>query len=217
MAYILTMTLQILSSKLKHLPGQHLQSSHAPKHATGGKQRVWNGEPVEHTGKKLTKLEVGEIGEQLAMRVLEKINGVPFTTLNVGVNNAPIDVGGDHQAVEVKTGLASNGKTAQHWRATIGQPGKEETALIAQMTKEEKRAHHDYKREQVMARKYDMLKEMSAIAGGEVKPVTVGIILHPDGSKGDVYKFDGFHQRIRWDEAAEMGEYLGTYDTTSSQ
>jgi hypothetical protein len=51
---------------------------------------------------------------------------VKFDTVNVGVNNAPIDVAGDHMAVEVKTGLASNGVKSQHWRATIGQPGKAE-------------------------------------------------------------------------------------------
>lgn len=206
-----------LAAKLKHLPGKHPQKSHAGARGSSSSQRVWGGEPVEPGTRQLTKLQVGELGEQLAMKVLSDKNGVPFTTLNKGINNAPIDVAGDHQAVEVKTGLASNGKTAQHWRATIGQPGKAETELIKQMSKQEKREHHDWKREQIIARKQNMLKEMSAVAGGEVKPVTVGIILHPDGSKGDVYRFDGFHQRIPWNKAAEMGEYLGTYDTTSSE
>lgn len=199
-----------LSSK-KHLPGQHPQSTHAPKSGKTS-SKIWNGEPMEWEGEKLTKLQVGEAGEQLAMKVLSELEGTEFTTLNVGVNNAPVDVGGDHQAVEVKAGLATNGKTAQHWRATIGQPGKAEQALLKQMSPKEKRDHNNYKKQQILKRKNDILKEMSEIAGAEVKPVTIGIILHPDGTKGDVYKFDGFHLRIPWNKANEMGEYLGTHE-----
>lgn len=201
---------EYLQQATKHLMGQHDQSTHG--RGGGATPKVWDGNPVSWKGKKLTKLQVGEIGENLAMRVLSEEMGVEFRTLNEGVNNAPIDVGGDHTAVEVKTGLASNGKSAQQWRATIGQPGKAETAALKQMTKEEKRAHNQYKQQKILERKQNMLDEMSQIAGAPVKGVTVGIILHPDGTKGDVYKFDGFHLRIPWKKAGELGEFMGTFN-----
>jgi len=194
----------------KHLAGKHPQKSHGRRGSSAGK--VWNGSSVEWSGKKLTKLQVGEIGEQMAMKALSEKFGTDFHTLNEGINNAPIDIGGDHRAVEVKTGLASNGKSAQHWRATIGQPGKAERDLIRQMTKEEKRAHNQYKQQQIMKRKQDMLDELSKAAGAEVKGMTVGIILHPDGKRGDMYSFEGFHSRIPWNKAEELGNYMGSYD-----
>lgn len=202
-----------LAITLKHLAGKHRQQAHAHK-SSGSKstKRVWDGQPVEWAGEKPSKLEVGEAGERLAIRLLSKLNGTSFIALSEGLNNAPIDIGGDRQAVEVKTGLASNGRTAQHWRATIGQPGKEETELIRQMSSEDKKAHHAYKQKQIMARKHAMLAEMSKIAGGKVKPVTIGIIMHPNMKRADVYKFDGFHQRIPWKDAESMGEYLGTHE-----
>lgn len=175
-------------------------------------KRVFTGQPTQWEGERLTKLQVGQIGEDLAMKVLSQEKGVPFETVNIGLNNAPIDVAGDHLAVEVKTGLSTNSRTAQHWRATIGEPGKQEKALIAQMSKEEKKAHNQYKQQKILERKQAMLDKMSEIKGEPVKGMTIGIILHPDGSKGDVYRFDGFHSRIPWKKADQMGEFMGTYN-----
>lgn len=174
--------------------------------------RVWTGTQQEAGDVKLSKLDVGAAGEQLAMRVLSEQYGVPFKTLNVGINNAPIDVGGDHTAVEVKTGMSTNGPTAQHWRATIGQPGKAETELLKKMSAEDKRALNQYKYEQIMKRKNDMLAELTQIAGSEVKPVTVGVILSPDGKRGDVYIIPGFHLRLPWKDYATDEYHAGTYD-----
>ena len=153
----------------------------------GGTSRVWQGEQQAKPEKKLSKLQTGAIGEELAMGALEEKLGAKFSTLNNGVNNAPIDVGGNHHAIEVKTGLASNGRTAQHWRATIGQPGKKETELIKKMSKEEKRAHHTWKKQKILERKNTALREMEKMAGTEIKPATIGVILSPDGKRGDVY------------------------------
>lgn len=174
-------------------------------------QRVWQGEQSNFP-RQLTNKQTGAIGEHLAAKALEDQYGVPFSTLNLGKNNAPIDLAGDHTAVEVKAGPASNGRTAQHWRATSSTPGKKEQALLAKMTKEEKRAHHDYKRQQVLERKYKMLDEMSKMAGQEVKPMTVAVILTPDGGRGDVFMVPGFHQRLPWSEYATDQYYVGTYD-----
>lgn len=197
------------------LPGVHGGSrpsgaAKAPVKVKKGK--VWAGEQQPKAEKKLSKLSTGTAGETIAMEALEAKIGAPFSTLNKGINNAPIDVAGNHTAVEVKTGLASNGKTAQHWRATIGQPGKEETALLKQMSSKEKREHNTWKRAKILERKYDALKEMEKMAGAKINAATVGIILSSDGKRGDVFFIPGFHQRLTWKKYAIEKYYIGTYD-----
>jgi hypothetical protein len=174
--------------------------------------RVWAGQTLERAGERLSKLKTGEIGEKLAMKVLEDKFGASFSTLNAGLNNAPIDVAGDHTAVEVKTGLASVGKSAQHWRATIGQPGIAERELLKAMDAQEKRTYNEFKKQQIIQRKESMLDKMRQAAGAEVKPYTVGIILDPDGSKGDVFLIPGFHLYLSWNQYATDDYYVGTYD-----
>jgi hypothetical protein len=194
---------------LKHQAGRHDQQTHTPKKYAGG--RVWGGEQVD-VRPTVSKLQTGAIGEDIAMRALSDMMGAEFHTVNVGLNNAPIDVVGDHTAVEVKTGLASNGKTAQHWRATIGQPGKVEREAITRMTPDEKRVHHARKRKAIMDRKAMMLTDISKEAGVPIRGMTVGVILAPDGSRGDVFAIPGFHQRLRWKDYATDRYYLGTYE-----
>ena len=176
--------------------------------------RVWTGE--QHEGEAtVNKLETGAIGEGIVMDVLSQLHDVPFGTVNVNVNNAPFDVSGDSLAVEVKTGLATNGKSAQHWRATIGQPGKAETELLKQMSAEEKRAHNERKMQAILDRKHALLQKMSEEAGREIHPMTMGLILSGDGTRADVFAFDGFHLRLPWNKYATDEHFLGTYDVPS--
>ena len=173
--------------------------------------RVWTGE--QHEGEAtVNKLETGAIGEGIVMDVLSQLHDVPFGTVNVNVNNAPFDVSGDSLAVEVKTGLATNSKSAQHWRATIGQPGKAETELLKQMSAEEKRAHNERKMQAILDRKHGLLHKMSQEAGREIHPMTMGLILSGDGTRADVFAFDGFHLRLPWNKYATPEHFLGTYD-----
>lgn len=181
--------------------------------------RVWQGTQHEAVASELSeeaaghaRLNTGQIGEKLVMRVLSEKYGVPFETLNVGINNAPIDIGGDHTAVEVKTGRATNGPTAQHWRAMISKPSKNELELIANMTKEEKREYNRYKDQQTLQRKNDMLQRLAEIAGSEVKPLTVGVILSADGKRGDMFVIPGFHTRLPWAKYATEEYFAGSYD-----
>jgi len=176
------------------------------------KGRVWTGTQQEKAKKRLSKLATGELGERLAMKAAEEKIGAPFATFNTDINNSPIDIAGDHHAIEVKTGLASNGKSAQHWRATIGEPGKAEKELLKQMDSKQKRAHNTWKRQEILKRKNDAVKEMSRIAGEEIKGATIGLILSPDGSRADVYLIPGFHQRMAWNKYATDKYYVGTYD-----
>lgn len=174
--------------------------------------KVWNGEP-EQAESTLSKLQTGAIGEQLAMDLLTDQHGVPFGTVNQGVNNAPFDVVGNGFAVEVKTGMATNGKSAMHWRATIGQPGKAEQEALKQMTAEQKRAHNKWKEEEILKRKHALLDRMSQEAGKEIQPLTIGIILSADGKRADVYRFEGFHLRLPWPKYATADYYVGSFET----
>lgn len=181
---------------------------------TGGfvpkKNRVWQGKKHEQK-RQLTNIQTGNIGEEMAAKALQDKLGTEFSTLNQGITNAPIDIAGDHTAVEVKAGPASNGRSAQHWRATIATEGKKERELVRMMSKTEKREYNRYKQQQVFERKEKLVREMSELAGASIKPATVGVILTPDGKRGDVFYFEGFHARIGWNKAHE-GEYLGTYE-----
>lgn len=178
--------------------------------------RAWTGQQDEATGG-LSKLDTGAAGEKIAIAALSQILGLPFETVNVGINNAAFDVAGDSRAVEVKTGLATNSKSAQQWRATIGQPGKEETALLKQMTTEQKREHNTWKSQQILERKRKLLAKLSSEAGRELKPLTVGVILSGDGKRGDVFLVDGFHLRLGWSTYATDQYYAGTYDLTTGK
>lgn len=174
--------------------------------------KVWNGEP-EQAESTLSKLETGAIGEDLVIALLSDEHGIPFGTVNQGVNNAPFDVAGNGYAVEVKTGMATNGKTAMHWRATIGQPGKAEQALLKQMSSEEKRAHNQWKEGEILRRKHALLDQMSKEAGKPIKPLTIGVILSADGKRADVYRFEGFHLYLPWKKYATDEHYVGSYET----
>lgn len=175
------------------------------------KDRVWQGSQQEKRAKKLSKLETGEIGEKIAMQALSDVIGTPFTTLNKGINNAPIDVIGNHSAIEVKAGLSTNGRSSQHWRATIGQPGKKEQKALKNMTKKEKRAHNNKKKQAILDRKDAYLQKLSAEAGKKMKGRTMTVILSPSGDRGDVFMFDGFHLRLPWKTNATEENYIGTY------
>jgi len=213
--------LQVKTALIQRHPGHSDQKVHAGRargsgDITGGPvppaQRVWQGDAHARSAERPSKLQTGEIGERLAMHVLAERHGQPFNTLNEGLNNAPIDVAGDHRAVEVKTGLASNGKSAQQWRATIGQPGKVETELLKQMTSGQKKVHNTRKAKAILDRKNKMLKELSEAAGAPVKGQTAGVILSPDGKRGDVFLMEGFHLRQSWAAAATEENYVGTYE-----
>lgn len=87
--------------------------------------RAWAGK-AQTIKTSLSKLEVGALGERTTEAYLWSLGHVPVKPTNAKINNFPVDLLADHMAVEVKTGLVSNGPSAQQWRATIGQPGKKE-------------------------------------------------------------------------------------------
>lgn len=199
---------------LKGGPGSGHRGHRGRPGKTGGSMpgKIWTGQQVEYEGDKLSKLQTGEVGEQLAINVLTQQFGDQFHNVNEGVNNAPIDVAGDHMAVEVKTGLTTNTKMSQHWRSTLGQFGKREKQLVDSLESSEKKEYMTFRRQQIMERKYSVVEKMSTMVGTTVEPVTLGIILTPDGSRGDVFLIPDFHLRLAWKAYATDEYYVGTYD-----
>lgn len=174
-------------------------------------ERVWNGKERPEESQ-LSWIEQGSLGEQLAINVLSDLHGTPFKSVNVGINNAPLDVVGGNWAVEVKSGMGTNGKSAQHWRITLGQPGEEEKAAMDLMDRKEKLEHNTWKRDQALKRKNTLVRSMGQKVGEEMKGMTVGVILDGQGTRGDVYLVPGFHKYMSWKKFATDEYYVGTYD-----
>jgi len=170
------------------------------------KEKAWAGEQVA-ISTAMERGEVGATGERVAAAVL----GKDARTLNVKGNNFPADLVHDSEVVEVKTGLASNGTSAQQWRATIGQPGKAETAWLRTASAEDKRAWNERKAAAIMQRKAAALRQVQKQLGRPMKAVTVGVILNPDTKTADVFRFKGFHSRIGWNSAQAQKGYMGSY------
>ncbi len=180
-----------------------------PKVKVLGKKPEFKGAPVA-VNTPMSKLEVGTLGEKLVASYLQTTQNLKVKTLNVKVNNFPVDLMQDHGAIEVKAGLISNGTTAQHWRATIGQPGKAEQAWLKKATPEQKAKFNEKKAQAILDRKQQALEQISAALGKKVKPHTYTVIINPDTKKADIYHFNGFHLRIPWNSPQAKAGYVGT-------
>jgi len=166
----------------------------------------FTGEPVNNPAP-LSKAETGRLGEQAAMLYL----GESAQTLNVNRNNYPVDVVSHDRVVEVKTGLSTNPKASQQWRATIGQPGKKESEWLKTATLAEKKAWNDRKRQAILDRKQKAVDEVQKLMGRKLKPTTLGVIIDPHEMTAHVYEFDGFHLRIGWSDPKVKDAYRGSY------
>jgi len=183
---------------------------HNPYHDERGRfasaRGYFSGGPVNSPAP-LTKAETGRIGEEIAMKYL----GDTASTLNVGRNNYPIDFVSHDRVVEVKTGLSTNPKASQQWRATIGQPGKKESEWLKTATAEEKRAWNNQKRQAILERKQRAVDEVSKKLGRPLKPTTLGVIIDPHTREAHVYEFEGFHLRIGWSDKGVKEAYRASY------
>jgi hypothetical protein len=174
------------------------------------KKRAFEGEPVT-TKTKLSKTESGAIGEAVITQWLQKHGLKDARALNLERSNYPVDLIGDHQLIEAKAGLVSNGPSAQKWRATIGQPSKTEQAWLAKAKPEAKAAYNQKKMKAIMDRKMAVVKEYEKKLGRKITPRTVTTIINPDTRTADLYSFEGFHHHIRWNNEKTEKAYVGSY------
>lgn len=226
----------------KHLPGRHNQATHGrggsrnlpDRDITGGwvppGDRVWQGTSTDPPpiSQRLTKLQTGHIGEQMAMKALEDVTRQPFADLNRenNRNNNPVDIAGDHRGTEVKASAEYSQTRA--WRARLGEPGKAEKVRRRELTRKAKdakteherkmflaakRAEGDEKRRMILQRKAAEIDRLTALNDGQrINPTTVGVILSTDGRRGDVFEVQGHHLYLGWSQSATESNYLGTYD-----
>lgn len=173
--------------------------------------RVFAGQTVQTTTV-ISKQAVGALGEKLAVAWMQRAGIRDARPLNLDRNNFPIDLIQDHEVIEVKAGLASNGSSAQQWRLTIGEPGVKEKAWLAKATPRAKERWNAKKQERIRERKDAVLKAVSKQLGRKVKPKTMTFILNPDRKQADVYMFDGWHDRIGWNSDAARKGYVGTIE-----
>jgi hypothetical protein len=173
--------------------------------------RAFTGEPIP-TKTQLSKLETGEIGEAVIVNYLKQFMGLKDARpLNLKTTNFPVDLIGDHMLIEAKTGLVSNSKGAQKWRATIGMPGKAERAWLAKASPVKKAAWNQKKLQAIMDRKQAVLDEYKKKYGPKVKGITMTTILNPDTKTADIYRYDGFHLHLRYNNAAAQKAYVGSF------
>lgn len=172
------------------------------------KERVFQGTPVNAA--KISKQEAGKIGEDLVIAHLQLKGMKDARPMNLDRNNFPIDLVQDHEVIEVKTGQVSNGAGAQQWRLTIGEPGKEEKAWLAKAPEAEKAAWNTKKQQKIHARKEKIVKGLTKEFGKTPKVSTMTVILNPETKKADLYKFDGFHDRIGWNSEQAKKAYIGS-------
>lgn len=179
-------------------------------------ERAYTGQQISTT-EALTKQETGAIGEAAAINYLKRQGLLDARPLNMAQNNFPIDVIEDHELIEVKTGLVSNGQSAQHWRATIGQPGKAEREWLKTASSDEKAAWNAAKSSKILSRKNAVLEQYTRRTGIAARGKTIGTIIDPDRKIVDVYEFDGFHLRIGWNSTAAKNAYKGSFSYAAAR
>ena len=172
--------------------------------------RAWRGAAVA-LSTRLSRLETGALGERVAAAYVRRQGYRDVRSLNMRGNNFPVDLMQDHEVIEVKTGLASNGPSAQHWRATIGQPGVKEQVWLAEATPAQKAAWNARKGALILQRKQRAVADFARQSGHPVRARTLGVILNPDARTADVYEFAGFHLRLGWHGASAEAGYRGTF------
>lgn len=173
--------------------------------------RVWTGKPrpARH---EIPKHATGQLGEDIAVAFLKHHgfdDGRPLLEGKTASNNYPLDLVGDHEVFEVKTGVSSSG-TAR-WRITIGQPGKAEAAWLKQADSEEKAAWNRKKVDMAIERKKAALDEVSRQLGRSVRPKTIALIIDPDSGHVDIHVIDGFHANVGWNSPIAEKSYVGSY------
>jgi hypothetical protein len=174
----------------------------------------WRREPIE--GKRISWSQQGKMGERLAIAHLKRL-GFRDARPATKISNFPVDLVHGDTLVEVKTGLASNTQKSQHWRTTIGEPGKAERRWLRELDRDKKLRWNAEKMRQIHLRKQAVVKALSRELGRPIKTETVALILDPGRRKADVYRFEGFPRRVGWRSPTAQQGYVTTYDYKLSE
>jgi very-short-patch-repair endonuclease/uncharacterized protein YoaH (UPF0181 family) len=198
------------STGKKGVAGAKVQEPQSAKSAlTPTRTRAFSADSA--SSERMSKLETGALGEKLAIEYLKSLGFKDARTLNEVGNNFPVDLIQDHEAIEVKTGLASNGASAQQWRATIGQPGVKERAWLAKASDSAKKKWNLRKQQEILDRKAEAIDTVSKRVGHRVKGKTLTTIINPSTRTVDIYEFTGFHLRIAWNSDKAKEGYRGSF------
>lgn len=174
------------------------------------KDRAWTGTTKPTT--RLTSQEAGALGEKIILSWLKSITGLKDAQpMNAHKSNFPVDLIGDHQLFEAKTGQVSNKPGSYDWRAKIGQPGIAETAALKKMSPEKKKAYNAKKKAKIMERKNAVIQEYSEKLGHKFSPKTIAVLLDPDRGVADIHQFDGFHHLVGYNSDLAKKGYVGSY------
>ncbi len=181
-------------------------------------ERAWQGRMAEGqtSASREERTLQGRLGEELAARALAETRGGTYESLNLpGAKPAPLDLIGGGMGIEVKTGSAARLKGA--WNVTTGTLTTREREALGGMNPEERHEYWERRKALALQRKNQLLKKLSAKLGQEVTGVTVGVILNPEGTAGDVYLVPGFHPTMAWRKYAVDANYLGTFSFGAEQ
>jgi hypothetical protein len=113
--------------------------------------------------------------------------------------------------IEVRAGLVSNPKSAQHWTAPEIKSGKAEKAYMKTLSREAKADFVRLKRAVTLRRKRAALSHLSRRLGRPIQPMTIASIINPDTQESDIFEFNGFYLRIGWNSRRAQRAYKGTY------
>ena len=176
--------------------------------ATGGRQ-VFRGQarPIRAT---ISKQESGQLGEHVVIAWLQSQGFADARPVTQERNNFAFDVIRDHEIIEVKTGLVSNGPSAQQWRLTIGEPGVKEQSWLRNVSDRVKARWHAEKQRRIGERKARALRAVERQLGRRLRARTITVILDPDRRQADVYSFRGWHDRIGWNSDTARKGYVTT-------
>lgn len=173
------------------------------------KERAFGGKP-KTLKNPISKQEAGAIGERIALAWAHGRGASDAAPMNTRRNNFPVDMMHDHEVVEIKTGLVSNGSGSQQWRMTIGEPGQKEKAWLKKASPKTKADWNENKAKAILKRKQAIVRTVSKDLGISAKSRTVAVIIDPDRKVADIYAFPGFHRRIGWKSPQANAGYLAS-------
>jgi SPP1 gp7 family putative phage head morphogenesis protein len=175
---------------------------------------VYVGKAIAIRTKFGSKKESGEIGEHIVAAFLQQKDPTAHLVKPESyAGNYPIDGVARGEAFDIKTGLISAGKDKpenRQWRTTFDTK-PEEQIRMAGMARDRVSKYNESKMKEALQRKDQACQTVANLLGKTIRSATYGVILNPDTSRADIYRFGGFHRRIEWADPHKIsGNYLGT-------